>query len=92
MEAIKDLFNIDRYLTPKGKVLDERATLIKFFADAVERPPHVVGIRLAHFNLSLLYALKSGYQDRLTRNGREAAHKWFWWSTRTHAVHDERTA
>jgi len=70
-------------MKPGGKVLDERAELIKFFAEKLEREPKVVGIRLAHYTLSDLYALKSQYIDRLNRNGKEAARKHWWWQTKT---------
>lgn len=61
----------------------ERGELIKFFADAVERPPRVVAIRLSHYSVSELYALKSAYNDRLARNGKTAALKYWWYITKT---------
>jgi hypothetical protein len=83
MESIADLFGRFRTLLPKGKVLNERAELINFFVKATGRTPQRVGVRLAHYTLSDLYALKSAYSDRLARNGAAAANKYWWWCTKT---------
>ncbi|MBT9167798.1 MAG: hypothetical protein DDT19_01141 [Syntrophomonadaceae bacterium] len=71
------------YTLPVVKGKSERGELVKFFADAVERPPRVVAIRLSHYSVSELYAVKSGFSDRLTRNGIVAARKYFWAISRT---------
>jgi hypothetical protein len=81
--AIKDLWGIDRFTKAQGKVLDERATLIKFFADEMHREPRHLGVRLHHYSLTDLYALKSTFLDRKNRNGIEPAHRYFWWITKT---------
>lgn len=63
--------------------IGERASLIKFFSDQVEKSPKIVGIRLSHYSMDQLYALKSSYSDRLNRNGRVAARKYFFWQSKT---------
>lgn len=85
MIEARDLFGNYRLVTEK-KPLDERATLIAYFVEQFHREPKVLGIRLSHCSLSDLYAIKSMFDDRLKRNGQDAAEKWFWWSTRTHKV------
>lgn len=80
-----DLFG--NYRIIKGdRVLDERATLIKYFVDEIKRPPQFIGVRLSHYTLDQLYALQSSYKDRLNRNNRETADKWWWFTTKTQAV------
>ena len=86
MESIGDLFGRLRTVLPKGRVLDERAELIQFFATKLDRTPQRIGVRLAHYSLSELYALKSSYNDRLTRNGKTTADKYWWWVTKTTKV------
>lgn len=83
MESLADFFGTYRLVKPGGKVLDERATLIKYFCDELKREPKVVGIRLAHYTLDQLYGLQSSYKDRLSRNGEETARKYWWAITRT---------
>lgn len=83
MESLADLFGRYRTLTPKGKPLDERAELIRYFSEEFKREPRVVGVRLAHYKLDELYGLQSAYKDRLQRNGRDTARKYFWWVTKT---------
>lgn len=86
MESIADLFGRLRTSLPKGRVLDERAELIKFFVEQTGKKPMQTGVRLAHYSISELYALKSAYTDRLNRNGKETADKYYWWITKTHKV------
>lgn len=81
-QAVSDLFGQYRLMKPEGKVLSERATLIKYFSDEVKREPRVIGVRLAHYTVDQLYALQSSYKDRVTRNGKETANKYFWWISR----------
>lgn len=85
VEHIKDLFGIERFTTPKGPS-SERSTLIKYFSEQIERPAKYVGIRLAHYSLDQLYGLKSAYADRLTRNDRTTAQKFWWYITKTEKV------
>lgn len=80
---LSDLFGRQRTLLPKGKILDERAELISYFTSELGKESKVIGIRLAHYSLSDLYALKSAYNDRLHRNGKEAAQKYFYWVSKT---------
>lgn len=75
-----------RTVLPKGRVLDERSELITFFSKALDRSPRFIGVRLAHYSLSELYALKSSYLDRLNRNGKTTAQKFWWWMTKTTKV------
>jgi len=85
MEHISDLFGRKRTITPKG-AMNERAELIKYFSEEMNREPKVVGIRLGHYKLDQLYALQSAFKDRLKRNGRETAMKYVWAITRTTKV------
>jgi hypothetical protein len=43
-------------------------------------------MRLAHYNIDDLYALKSAYTDRLNRDGRLTARKYFYWMTKTEVI------
>lgn len=83
--SIGDLFGKIRTITPKGP-LNERADLVKYFTDKIDRPAKVIGIRLAHYSLDNLYALKSAYNDRLQRNGKVSADKYFWAITKTTTI------
>lgn len=83
MESVTDLFNIERYLGNGGRVMDERASLIGYFSEALERPVKQIAIRLAHYTISDLYALKSGWNDRLRTHGEISTRKWWWFVTRT---------
>lgn len=79
-----DLFGNYRLIKPNGRAVNERAALIGWFADEVKRKPVLIGIRLAHYKtIDDLYGLQSAYKDRLTRNGKETADKYFWYITRT---------
>lgn len=86
MESIGDLFGRMRTALPKGKVLNERAELIAYFSKQLEREARVVAVRLGHYSLSDLYALQSAFKDRLNRNGKETARKYWWAITRTGTV------
>lgn len=86
MESIADLWGRRRTALPLGKVLNERAELIKFFCDKVHRKPQQLGTRLAHYTLSELYALKSAFTDREKRDGIVRAQKHFWWITKTEEI------
>lgn len=81
----KDLFGIDRFLSTKqeGGAISERAGLVKYFSESLERPPKFVGVRMAHYTLDQMYAIRSQYEDRLKRNDAATAAKWWWWTTRT---------
>ncbi len=83
-QSLTDLFGNYRLLDKKkGNPLSERASLLSYFVSELKREPKVLGIRLAHYTLDAMYALKSGYADRLRRDGHTAAAKWFWYVTRT---------
>jgi hypothetical protein len=80
-----DLFG--RYRILKGdKAINERAGLIKFFTEKTGKEAKVIGIRLAHYKIDELYALQSGYNDRVRTGNKETADKWFWFTTRTKVV------
>ncbi len=83
---ITDLFGNHRTLRADSRgprPLDERATLIAYFSKEIDRPAKLIGIRLAHYDLRMLYALQSAFKDRLNRNDRETARKYFWFITKT---------
>lgn len=80
--SAQDLFGRYRIITNKGKAESERASLIRFFSESVSKSPNIIGIRTAHYNLDLLYSLKSQYLDRKKKSD-VSANKWFWWVTRT---------
>lgn len=86
MESIGDLFGRIRTLLPKGKVMNERAELISYFSEALKRPPQYIGVRLAHYSIDDLYGLKSAYSDRLKRNGKVQADKYWWFITKTSKI------
>lgn len=79
---IKDLFSRD-HLLKNDTPLSERATLIAYFSKEIGRPAKFIAIRLAHYTLDDLYGLKSMYKDRLQRNERATADKFWWAITRT---------
>ena len=73
-----------------GKILSERADLIRFFQEEkfIDKNGKVfqarfIAVRLGHFTTDQLYALKSGYLDRKKRNGDTMARKYFWFTTKT---------
>lgn len=78
-----DLFGRYQLVKKSGRVVDTRSALVGWFAEQVGKPPHIIGIRLAHMATDQLYGLQSAYSDRLNRNSRETADKFFWWATRT---------
>ena len=83
-ESMTDLLGRVRYLSPKrGRPLDERAGLVKYFADTFKKDGKVLALRLAHLKLPDLYYLQSGVKDRLNRQDLETARKWFYFSTKT---------
>lgn len=88
--SMQDLFGRYRLVNPKGRPMSERATIIQFFVDQSFKWKNGklldgkdMSIRLAHYKIDQLYALKSAYSDRLTRNGSVAAAKYFWFTTET---------
>jgi len=81
-----DLFGRERTVLPAGRFRDERSELIDWFCAKVHRRPRQLGVRLAHYSLSQLYALKSGWEDRERRDGFVRAEKWWWWTTKTEEV------
>lgn len=91
---IQDLFGGIRTMKRDGKVLSERADLIRFFQEEkfVDKNGKVfqaqfIAIRLGHFTTDQLYALKSGYLDRKKRDGELRAKKYFWALTKTQVIH-----
>lgn len=88
--SMQDLFGRYRLVNPKGRPMSERATIIQFFVDqgftwknGLALYAKDMSIRLAHYKLDDLYALKSCYTDRFNRNGSVAAAKYFWFTTDT---------
>jgi hypothetical protein len=86
MESIQDIFGRMRTVLPQGRVLNERAELLQWFVQKMQRSPKVIGVRLAHLTLSDLYYLQSDYKDIQRRRGTEAAVKMLWAVTRTTKV------
>lgn len=84
MEPLSELISKRQPNPRKGGT--ERGELIEFFSLKMERTPRHIAVRLAHYTLSDLYALKSAVSDRFTRNGKDAAQKYFWWATKTTSV------
>ena len=89
MESLNTLFG-GYSVIKRGKPLNERAMLIKFFVDegfedkkGKKLSPAYLGKRLAHYTVDDLYALKSSYTDRLNRNSKLQAVKYFWFITKT---------
>lgn len=78
----------------------ERGELLKYFADELnesrgKRPKLTIGRMgkvLEGLEVKDLYYMQSAFKDRLNRNGRESASKWFWWSLKEekkeHATHN----
>ena len=92
-EIVTDLFSIERYLKPKGVPMDERAGVVKYFADTFKKDGKVLAIRLSYIKeIWDLYALKSQVEDRIERNGLVAARKYFYWRTETHRTPEARIA
>lgn len=83
MKPLSDLIPLFQITPQKGS---ERGELLKYFATKVDRPIKIVAIRCSHYTLDQLYALRSGYLDRLRTSDREGARKWWWWTTKTAKV------
>lgn len=90
MELARDLFNIERYIQPNAKPLNERAGAIKFFElegfkhkDGSLFTGEDLGIRCAHLKLDHLYMIQSEYKDIKNRKGYDAAAKYFMGATKT---------
>jgi len=83
MESIQDIFGRMRTLLPKGRVLSERAETIKWFSEKMQRPPKLIGIRLAHLTQDHLYSIQSEYRDISNRRGSLPALKYLWAITKT---------
>ena len=88
--SMMDLLGNFRLVKSGGIPMSERATVIHFFEqqnfthkDGTKLTARELGVRLAHYDLSSLYALKSAYNDRLERNGKTAALKYWWYITKT---------
>lgn len=89
MNTLFDL--LQDYKLPEKSRKTERGELLKFFSQEVQRPIRLIGIRLSHYSIQDLYGLKSAYTDRLGRDGRDAANKNWWWTTRTEKVENSVT-
>ena len=81
---IADLFANLHAINENRVARDERATLIGYFAQEVERPAKLIAIRVCHYKLAELYALQSCFKDRFHRNGKTPARRYFWYITRTY--------
>lgn len=87
--STKDLFG-NFVLPPQKKGQSERGNLLSFFKKQgfIDQKGKILEYRnlavlLSHFTVSQLYALKSAYEDRLTRNGKDGAWKYWWFVIRT---------
>lgn len=86
MKPLADFLAVAR---PKPKATSERAECIRFFHERLKdkkgKPfsPRMLGVRLAHFSISELYAIQSVFKDISNRNGSTAAQKYFWWVSKT---------
>ena len=69
--------------TGRVKKTSERAEAIRFFVDTFKLNPKRLAPKLAHIETRDLYPLQSGVKDRLQRQNKETARKWFYWSIRT---------
>lgn len=87
--SMTDLFG--NFVLPQViKGTSERGNIIGYFMtqgfvgakDRVLETKNVASL-LSHFTVSQLYALKSAYEDRLKRNGKESARKYWWYAVRT---------
>lgn len=52
---IKDLFNVERYMKPSGKILTERGILLSKFSEKIGKPIPYVAFRLTKVPLCDLY-------------------------------------
>lgn len=70
IKEMKDLFGNPRFMKRDGKILSERAGLIKYFHERARNKlgdkfePSYIGLILAHLTLQDLYAFKSMLEDR----------------------------
>lgn len=83
MESFADLWGKTRTILPKGRVLDERAELVKWFCNKMEREARQIGPRLAHLSVEHLYTIQSEYKDIVNRRGYVPGVKYLWAITRT---------
>lgn len=89
MEHVRNLFGKKAAL-PKRKRPSERAELLEFFIPYLKEEwdeKKYGKLTFSRLNWKLqnlknpdLYYLKSGFIDRLRRNNRNTAVRWFWWS------------
>lgn len=82
MPPVDTLFDLLKDYQPKKK-RNERGELLQFFSDHVQRPVRFVAVRLSHYTMDELYALKSAFSDRLQRDGELTAIKYWWYITKT---------
>ena len=81
---IKDLFGNERFLK-KGKILNERAGLIKYFHERARNKldeqfdVSYIGMILAHLTLQDLYSFKSMLEDRARTKRNFNWNKDFFW-------------
>ena len=83
---IADLGLFKRYAQTervKKPHLSERALAIKYFVETFKLNPKRLAPKLAHIETRDLYPLQSQVKDRLQRQNKETARKWFYWSIRT---------
>lgn len=81
---IADLGLFKRYAQPERvKKTSERAEAIRFFVETFKLNPKRLAPKLAHIETRDLYPLQSGVKDRLQRQNKETARKWFYWSIKT---------
>ena len=69
--------------TERVKKTSERAEAIRFFVETFKLNPKRLAPKLAHIQTRDLYPLQSGVKDRLQRQNKETARKWFYWSIKT---------
>lgn len=83
-QSMTDLLGHTRYLSPKkGRVLDERAGLNRWFSDTFKKDGKVIALKTAHLKLNDLYYLKSCVIDRIQRQDIITARKYFYYSIKT---------
>ena len=89
-QSITDLLGHTRYLSPqKGKPLDERASLIKWFSDTFNLNPVRLAIKMSHIkNIDDLYFLQSDTKDIIERKELTAARKAMYARIRTNEVNE----
>lgn len=87
MESISKYLRVK--VTPK-KVRTERGDLLEYFAKAAGWTIPRMAKKCQGLDLDALYFLKSGFEDRLRRNNKLTAIKWFFWSLNP-KKHDDKT-